>query len=533
MKTARIQILVGFFLTVAVIVTFKVFTTPRPAPVLTNAETSLQLKRYALKEQHLERDDALTVAAYAGLLSSACLAVIILASGWHRAHVKRAKVHTYKIDQNEIIVHERDLSMAWQICTGLVNAQALERSNAGMHKAFELYTTMADIQNAQLRALVGRRGLPHAALPASSITNTPALVLPDRVPTMRELLDSGDIAPGKPLIIGILPTGDPLRSQVEENYSTVVIGASGSGKTSGEAFNVSSTILACGARYTILDPHYPDKKKESLGDRLGDLLHSGYITIYNNPLLLDEIIEQLDRDFEAYKHTGQGHTPHIIVVDEHKTWMSSSTGGQALLTFEEKIIFEGRKYEWYLHVTSKSALAQDFGSSAIRDNFVTSLLYRNKKHQAQTFFKDADQVALLNACRKEGQAVYTNRQGHSHLIQVPFCTADDMQSVAKLIVNGGNVARSGNALATPFSPLATGTATHSGNVANIVADIRTMLQSPELSTSQIARDAGIDKGHLSKILNGKRELTPEMEQKLLRWKQRHASNVVQFPTKSH
>lgn len=533
MKQARISILVGFFLTVAVIVTFRVFTTPRPAQVLTNAELSLQLKRYALKEQHLERDDALTVAAWAGVISSACLSVIVVAAGWHRAYVKRAKVHLYKIDDAEVWVHERDLSMAWQICTGLTNARALERSNAGMQKAFELYTTMAEIQNAQMRAIVGRRGLQPNALPAAPNVDAPAIILPDRVPTMADLLSSGDIAPGKPLVIGILPNGDPLRSQLEENYSTVVIGASGSGKTTGEAFSIGSTILAYRARFSIFDPHYPDKKKESLGDRMGDLLRSGYITIHNNPLLLDEIVEGLDLAFEDYKRTGQGHMPHIIVVDEHKTWMSSSTGGTDLLAFEEKIIFEGRKYEWYLHVTSKSALAQDFGSSAIRDNFTTSMLYRSKKHQAQTFFKNPELSALLASCRKEGQAVYTDRKSVSSLISVPLCTEYDMQTVARLVANGGNVATSGNALATAATPSATGTAEAGNQVADIVASLCEMLTHPGMTVSGIARDCGIDKGHLSKILNGKRDLTADTQEKLSAWKQRHASNVIAFPQKSH
>lgn len=316
---------------------------------------------------------------------------------------------------------------------------------------------------------------------------------------------------------------------VEENYSTVVIGASGSGKTTGEAYTISSAILACGARHTVFDLHYPDKKRESLGDRLGTLLQSGYITIYNNPLLLDEIIERLDQEFEDYKRTGRGYVPHILVVDEHKAWISSSVGGTDLLRFEEKIIFQGRKYDWYLHVTSKSALSEDFGSSAVRDNFVTSLLYRTKKHQAKTFFKDAEVTSLLDGCKKEGQAVYTDRKGTSNIIQVPFCTLNEMQTVARMVANGGNVARPGNSLATPSSPMATGLATESGNVADLIADIQHMLESPDLSTSQIAREAGIDKGHLSKILNGKRDLTPETEGKLRRWKQGRTQNVIPFP----
>jgi len=371
--------------------------THEPAPYeLKQTEIAYQRDKIDLKRRNLERNSNLIFWGVAAAIASACLSALVLATAWHRERVKRAKVHCYKIDEAEIWVHERDLSEAWHIVTGLVNAKALEQSNAGMQKAFEIYTTMADVHNQQLRALVGRRAVQPAALPAAPQADAPAIVLPDRVPSMSDLLASGDIAPNTPLILGFLPSGDPLRSNVEDNYSTVVIGASGSGKTTGEAYNVSSAILTSGARHTIFDLHYPDRKKESLGDRLGALAHTEFVTIHNNPLLLDEAVENLDREFEEYKRTGQGHVPHIIVVDEHKAWISSTTGGADLLRFEEKIIFQGRKYDWYLHVTSKSALAEDFGKSAIRDNFVTSMLYRSKKHQAKTFFKDTDLTALLD-----------------------------------------------------------------------------------------------------------------------------------------
>jgi len=229
----------------------------------------------------------------------------------------------------------------------------------------------------------------------------------------------------------------------------VVIGQSGTGKTTGEAYAIASTIFAYGAFYTILAPHYPDKKQQSLGDRLGALASLEQVRIFNNPLRLDEYVNILDQEFEAYKSTGEGRAPHIIVVDEHALWKNSSNGGKDLLKYEEKIIYEGRKYEWYLHVTSKSPLAQDFGNSAVRDNFVTSLCYKVRKKQAQTYFQDAELVEMVQSIDRPGKAVYTGRDDVSQVLQIPNISQQDMQRVVELVkVQQAN----GPALYVPENP---------------------------------------------------------------------------------
>ncbi len=95
------------------------------------------------------------------LLSACGLSLLILACGLHRASVKRASVFTYKIGQyNEVMVHERGLRLAAPVAMGLINAEQLKQSHAGMEKAFELYCTMADVQTRQMRELVKGRTHP-------------------------------------------------------------------------------------------------------------------------------------------------------------------------------------------------------------------------------------------------------------------------------------------------------------------------------------------------------------------------------------
>jgi len=392
----------------------------------------LQEARLQVKKQSLVRWENARFWSVLAFLASACVSTVIVATGAYH----KLSTHVLRLNTAEIPVKDKDLSrIAPEISLQLALAEQIEAQ--APQRAFEMYCQISELNTRQISALVGRRGL-LSGNQTVNITGAEPAALPasTSIPSFRSLLDQDVIAPGKPLLVGYTQDGQPCRSDLEDNYSKVVIGQSGTGKTTGEVYDVAQTIIAYNAYYTILDPHFPDKKKESLGDRLGTLRSLPNIRIFNNPLELDVITEQLDHEFEAYKASGQGHVPHIIVVDEHSLWKNSSTGGKEFLRFEEKIIYEGRKYDWYLHVTSKSALAQDFGTSAVRDNFVTSLLYKTKKGQAQTYFKDSELAELSQQCTKPGMAVYTDRANHSQIVQIPMIQQEDMQAVIKYVGNG-------------------------------------------------------------------------------------------------
>ena len=356
-------------------------------------------------------------------LGSLLTAVLALSAGGYY----KLTTHKLKTRYSEI-EYRGKLDPA--VATWLVLAEQLESRSS--EAAVNLYLKLAETNTRQLSAL--------AKGPALTVGNTLAIESQTTpigdVPTFAQLLSDGMIAPGKPLVIGYKKDNQPLQSTLDDNYSTVVFGQSGTGKTTGEAYSIASTVLSYGAHYTILDPHYPDKNKESLGDRLGALTSLENIRIVNNPYRLDEYTAQLTGEFEAFLQTGTGKSPHIIVVDEHSVWKNASNGGKAWLKFEERIIYEGRKYGWYLHVTSKSPLAQDFGTSAVRDNFVTSLMYKVKKHQALTYYKDPELVEMVQACDKPGMAVYTDRQDVSQVVRIPMIQAEDMQTVVTMVRQG-------------------------------------------------------------------------------------------------
>jgi len=456
-----------------------------------------------------------------GILVVACVGFLLYVGFSGMALVIEKSVHIARVNGAEIPVHHKDLGRIAPAITMMTQAQMI--AAVSQQRSFEMVCEA----NKMLKGYN-----PPTAL--AVIPDTAGEV--NAVPTFGDMLRQGTVAPGKELIIGYAQDGQPCRSALDDNYSTVVIGQSGTGKSFGEAYSIASTILSYGAFYTILDPHYPDKKKESVGDRLGALKGLDNIRILNNPYRLDEYAAQLTEEFETYMATGSGRNPHIIVVDEHSVWKNSTNGGKAWLKYEERIIYEGRKYGWYLHVTSKSPLAADFGSSAVRDGFATSLIYKVKKQQAQTYYKDTNLVEMVKACDKPGMAVYTGRDDKSRVLHIPRITQQDMSTVVALVkqANGSSItyempsqevqdeAHGVVSVSVPVTQDTTSDTTGGtgdAQEAHIVSDeellqIMQAKRKEGVSVSDIARDIDFERTYLSKWLNKKRDMTEELRGKL-------------------
>lgn len=526
MKTARIQVLAGFFLTVALIVTFRVFTAPRPSPVLTSAEISLQLKRYELKARHLERDDALTVAAWAGVVSSLCLSVIIVAAGWHRAYVKRANVHLYKVDASEIWVHERDLSDAWQICTGLVNAKALEQTNRGLDKAFELYQTMAMVQTAQLKALLGRKGIQPAALPAAPVPEIMPIESPN-VPTFGQLMASGVIGADRPLLFGYAH-GQPKTGTWKDIYSNATGGQSGSGKTNTLRALMAQSILQ-GVHFWVIDYHWPHE--ESLLATLGNLKNSLQVTYADKPIDVRPLLEDVDATIDRRKQGQEPSAPlRVLCIDELLQIVKNCDYAETVI---ERIGTEGRKFGVYGLFSAQSWKADKIDTTA-RDNLTSIFAHYMKPNQAKVLLQDADRERQVKKLR-QGQMLFCPRNGLDEVLDVPFCSEEDIRLVANMVgyavTNSGN--GSGNVTSLPDPVTAAGNALETHQVTGKLSPVtflRTLARNPGFSQSQTAREMGMNKGYLSNILKGK-PASPDAIRKIERWlrSQNTGGDVIPFP----
>ena len=422
MKVASTVVLVSFFLTISAVVAVRVVWPPALNPDVQAAQDTARIANLRFYTTFWQ-------IAWIATGIVALITVLLVAVSVSRSQVKRASVHLYKVGASEIVVHERDLALAWPVVLGLVNAEKLEKLHGGLEQALALYGTMADIQTRQIRALVGQRG--HQIAPAAMLPDAAGTLpaLPGQaIPTFAELLQRGDIAPGSPVIFGFhKTTGQPESGPLHDLYSTILIGLSGFGKTTCLAYLIGASMLAEQARFTVLDRHYP--APESLGAALGALVRHRGVTLVSNPFLVEEPLTAVEQTLDARLASGNtAFPPLVLVVDEHERW---ATHVARLVALELRIINEGRKVKVYLFLTSKSANADKIGDSALRDNMVTSYVFKTKPHNARTFFKDREKAALLGQVTDVGEAIFTNRKDESCVVKLPLATPEDMQIVAE------------------------------------------------------------------------------------------------------
>ncbi len=441
-----------------------------PDPLVQDAERRLKIQELEVQAAAVERNAALRFYGAAFLLAACGLSVLIVAGGLHRAAVKRASVHTYKIGQyNELVVHERDLSLAAPVAMGLMNAEQLKQSNAGLEKAMELYRIMADVQTRQMQGLLKHGSPSRALLPCdfaqgdaggqgrSGCHAEPFDTAQDKlcrsaVPSFRALLEQGEIARGRPMILGYErgvsyestprpSTGSghrlggagggfiPRRGSFLDIYSAAVAGESGSGKTATLLFLIGSGLVAQHIQFIGIDPHYPHPK--SLGFKTKPLWAAGLMTMatYKDDMLtaltaveqtIDNRLQQIDTD----------ETPVVLVIDELAFLVKTSIG-PAITHTMERISTEGRKCAVYMLASSQTWLAARTGNNTVvRDTLTSAYVHRIKPKQANLLLQDKDEAEKVKKQVKHaGEALLVPVGDESVVVRMPFTTDADMQLV--------------------------------------------------------------------------------------------------------
>ena len=502
-------ILTGFFLTVSVLAVFRVISpNPKHDERVQEQATQLEIGRIALQRLHLQRNADLWFYGSLGVVSCVGLAVLIVSSGLHRAHVKRAQVHTYKIGDSEVVIHERDLSLAAPVALGLMNAEQLKQMNGGMEKAFELSCRMAEIQSQQIRALMhGSRAL--KALPEK--TDAEEAHFSGQIPTFRELLNSGELARGKPMILGYI-NGVPRRGSFLDIYSAAVAGESGSGKTSTMLFLIGGGLISQPIRFEGIDPHYPHPK--SLAYKTKALWDKGLISMASDKdgtlQTLQRIEQTIDRRIAQHDTST---IPVVLVIDEI-AFLSTTSLGPHLAHTMERISTEGRKCEVYMLASSQTWLAdRTGGSSVVRDTLTSSYIHRMKPKQANLLLQDKSETEKVKRyCRKAGEVLLCSVQNDSAIARIPLTTEDDMNLVIDL-VNRQRV-----------DQVVDCSSQHTGLVKSGVVDLvdqvsKTLQNNGDFSA--LVQSTGLDKAYVSRILNHKQTMSRNAEDRLRMWMKNH------------
>ena len=531
MQKHRNTVLVWFFITVVIIIMFRVLTTEEIDPALKEAETSLNRKRFELKERHLERNDQAVFYGSIVAMSSLCLSVLIVAWGIHRERVKKASVHAYQIGNSSIVVHERDLSLAWPIATGLMNAEKLEKMHGGIEKAFELYATMAEVQNRQIRAYLGQRGILPALPPAPTSQPHPEALPagPDRIPTFVELLHAGIIAPGHPLVFGYIHN-TPKTGTWQDIFSNATGGQGGSGKTNTLRGLILQSLLQ-GVHFWILDYHWPHD--ESLLASLGTVKDGPYITYADKHIDYVPILEDVNRTIDRrIRKEEPGDLIKVLAIDEVLQVVQHIPFAEHMIA---RIGTEGRKLNIFGLFSAHNWKAEHINTSA-RDNLTSIFAHHMTRSQANILLQDAEQAKIVSKLRS-GQMLYRPVHDDPDIVDVPWCDEEAVRLVANMV---GPVSTTGNV--TGNAGNVTGNVTTVGNASETpevtgkvppVTTLKLLARNPKFSVSKVAREMGMNKGYLSNIIKGKNP-SPDALGKIETWLQQHhaSGDVIPFPKMS-
>lgn len=450
MKAARIQVLIGFFLTVSIIVTYRIISSESLDPALRQAQISYetekvqlereQLRRYDLLEEErhevkrstLRRDHNLNFYGTLGIFSAVGVAVIILAAGYSRARVKQASVHIARIGQHsEIPIHQRDLQSFYPIAVNLSLAEIEASTSITHEKAYCISRQMIEDITDYTRAIAGKRGM--LALDEGQQQETGYIDVPihSATPPFADLLRNGMIAPGKPLVLGYDRQGQPQYRSLQDLKSLAVAGWQGSGKTLSTGYIVASSVLAYGVHAYIVDPH--KHHPESLYALLKPLEETGHVTIMNpfdTPALIEELHGILDRRL----HGEAPSEPGILLVIDEMARLAKMECFDILIRFLERCTEETRKANITFIGGSNKWTARHFkGRADIRGCMNSMLVHKMKPSQADLLLEDTHDKNLVKQLHRPGEAILVTDFDMPTLVTMPLCMREDMKTVANLV----------------------------------------------------------------------------------------------------
>lgn len=349
------------------------------------------------------------------------LACLFISGAFGVAVVRKQSVFRARIgEHSDIPVHYRDLRDFYPIAVNLSLAE-IEASVSNSHeKAFQISDAILKSISSYSRVLKSNNDLP-------SQPETPALS--QGVPTFKDLLSQGVLAPHKPLIFGMTQTGQIKSGSWADLFSSAIAGQSGQGKTSTLRSLIAQSLLTEQVSlFWILDYHYPHP--ESLLASLGAVKDCQQIKYAENRLDTLNLIKEIDATLDARLDGLEPSQPVKVVVMDETLVLADRMPEVKDLIF--RIGTEGRKAGMYGLFSAQTWKAQDVGGSDVRDNLTSIIAHKMKQRQAQTLLQDRENVKAVKHL-STGQALFVPTKGDAEILNIPLCTPGDMQEVSRLL----------------------------------------------------------------------------------------------------
>jgi hypothetical protein len=291
------------------------------------------------------------------------------------------------------------------------------------------------------------------AAPAETVTTVA------QIPTFAQLLDSGQIGPDKPLILGYnASTGQPLTGAWKDLYSCGVGALQGAGKTWLLAFLLGQSAAA-GGRLIICDLHAGDD--ESLANRIGALAPAFMCDVASTPKEIESAFAFADDKLEKRKGNS-ARWPIVIVADEWTSLLRTSAGANLPLHIQN-IAEQGRKFNVNGMLAAQAWTKA--ASSDVRNQLTSHYVLRQRPDEARyQLGLRAEQLPDDIRALPDATGYLLNVQGELIKIVVPRMTAADLARCGELIPSpAGSPPKFGFLAPTDRLPLPSGAPSADGN----------------------------------------------------------------------
>jgi len=266
-----------------------------------------------------------------------------------------------------------------------------------------------------------------AAAPAADSAVIDAPALPAVAPGFAEMLSSGLVGPGRPLVLGYA-AGAPLVGSFKDIYSSAIGGLPSSGKTTTIRFLASQAALL-GARFVLVDHHH--EKEDGLANTLAPLRSAFLCAPARNNAETLQALALVDEMFQSRKSGGSpDRSPVLLCVDEFSALMRSPIGGECAEIIEQ-LNQEGRGFGMFGLYSGQVWLSSRSGGSELRYSLASSFVHRMHRRQAALLLPDGEGVKVERL--DTGSCMLWRPSGEVVQVQIPNTTAADVERVAALL----------------------------------------------------------------------------------------------------
>lgn len=249
------------------------------------------------------------------------------------------------------------------------------------------------------------------------------------VPTFASLLADGVIGAGKPLQLAYYE-GKPINGGWKDLYSALLVGLSGSGKTTTLRYLACQSVLA-GAKLVVIDPHI-NAGDESLAASIAPLAAAYLVQPPTTAQGMVDAIKLVHNILQARLAGDPDRTPVIALVDEYTSIIKRSGVGDALAALLEAILQEGRKVNVIALAACQNPKGSSTGGTDVRDSFTSTYVHKTRKGFARLVTDDAEDARQVIDL-PTGSAMLRRTNGDSMIVNIPNTTAADVVAVGKLL----------------------------------------------------------------------------------------------------